>query len=198
MEDFHFNADWTFFATRHGKSPCDGIGGTVNKLSALASLQRPLSDQIVTYRSLVDFCISTIKNMHFLLIYSKDLESVRINLELRFRLGKTVPGTRSYHYFSVSSESKVSYKCTSFDPEFKGKSSFDQISATRVSINDCKPLCFVACLYDGFWWVGMILAVDEQHQKIKVNFMHPHRPDNSFYGREERIHAGPPYLTFCA
>ena len=106
---------------------------------------------------------------------------VRTNLELPFRLGKTVPGTRSYHYFSASSESKVCFKRISFDPEFEGKFSFEHISATRVSINDCKPMCFVACLYDGFWCVGMILAVDEQNQEIKVNFMHPHGPANSFF-----------------
>ena len=29
-EDFGIKAEWHFFATSHGKSPCDGIGGTVS------------------------------------------------------------------------------------------------------------------------------------------------------------------------
>ena len=29
QEDFGIRAAWSFFATSHGKSPCDGIGGTV-------------------------------------------------------------------------------------------------------------------------------------------------------------------------
>ena len=29
--DFGLDATWTFFATSHGKSPCDGIGGTVKR-----------------------------------------------------------------------------------------------------------------------------------------------------------------------
>ena len=29
VNDFRFHAIWSFFATSHGKSPCDGIGGTV-------------------------------------------------------------------------------------------------------------------------------------------------------------------------
>ena len=29
VNDFMFHAIWSFFATSHGKSPCDGIGGTV-------------------------------------------------------------------------------------------------------------------------------------------------------------------------
>ena len=27
--DFNVAAEWTFFATIHGKSPCGGIGGTI-------------------------------------------------------------------------------------------------------------------------------------------------------------------------
>ena len=31
VNDFGFHAVWLFFATSHGKSPCDGIGGTVTR-----------------------------------------------------------------------------------------------------------------------------------------------------------------------
>ena len=37
--DYELKADWHSFATSHGKSPCDGIGGTVKRLIAGASLQ---------------------------------------------------------------------------------------------------------------------------------------------------------------
>jgi hypothetical protein len=33
-QDFDLTADWNFFATSHGKSACDGIGGTVICLAA--------------------------------------------------------------------------------------------------------------------------------------------------------------------
>ena len=109
------------------------------------------------------------------------MESVRTAQELRFRMGKTIPGTRSYHYFRVTSNGKIRYKRTSFDPEFEGEFSFDHIGIPRVRVNDCKPGCFVACLYDGFWWIGLILAVDEPHMEIKAKFMHPHGPTNAFF-----------------
>ena len=35
-EDFGVKAEWHFFATSHGKSPCDGIGGTIKRLVASA------------------------------------------------------------------------------------------------------------------------------------------------------------------
>ena len=39
--DFGIPAEWHFFTTSHGKSACDGVGGTVKRLAAKASLQRP-------------------------------------------------------------------------------------------------------------------------------------------------------------
>ena len=37
-EDHSLDAEWNFFATSHGKTACDGIGGTVKRLAARASL----------------------------------------------------------------------------------------------------------------------------------------------------------------
>ena len=34
-DDFGVQASWSFFATSHGKSPCDSIGITVNRSAAL-------------------------------------------------------------------------------------------------------------------------------------------------------------------
>ena len=48
VKDFGIQAEWHFFATSHGKSVCDGIGGTVKRLLTKASLQRPYSDAILT------------------------------------------------------------------------------------------------------------------------------------------------------
>ena len=38
-EDFSVSCIWNFFATSHGKSPYDGISGTVKRLVAITSLQ---------------------------------------------------------------------------------------------------------------------------------------------------------------
>ena len=42
--EFGVKCEWNVFATSHGKSPCDGIGGTVKRLETRASLQRPISN----------------------------------------------------------------------------------------------------------------------------------------------------------
>ena len=56
-------AEWHFFATSHGKGPCDGVGGTVKRLAARASLQRPINNQITTPRQLFEFAESEIKSI---------------------------------------------------------------------------------------------------------------------------------------
>ena len=38
--EFGINAKWVFFGTSHGKQPCDGIRGTVKRLTRLVSLGR--------------------------------------------------------------------------------------------------------------------------------------------------------------
>ena len=48
-----------------GKEPCDGVGGTVKRLAARASLQRPINNQITTPRQLFEFAESEIKSVNF-------------------------------------------------------------------------------------------------------------------------------------
>ena len=47
-DDFRVKAEWHFSATSHGKGACDILGGTVKRLAARASLQRPYNDQLMT------------------------------------------------------------------------------------------------------------------------------------------------------
>ena len=54
-EDYRVPAEWHFFATSHGKGPCDGIGGTVKRLATKASLQRTLDCQIQTPHQLYEW-----------------------------------------------------------------------------------------------------------------------------------------------
>jgi len=44
--DFGLSTTWVFFATSHGKSSCDGVGGTVKQLIRQKSLQHPINNQI--------------------------------------------------------------------------------------------------------------------------------------------------------
>ena len=55
-QDFGLDAEWIFFATSHGKSPCDMIGGSVKCHAAKRSLQRTMNNQILDYRDMLNVC----------------------------------------------------------------------------------------------------------------------------------------------
>ena len=116
-EDFGIDAEWSFFATSHGKSPCDGIGGTVKRLTSSASLKRTINDQILTVEKMFTFCKDSIKAILFILIAKEQVDEIRRNLTDRFKTGKTVPGTRSYHHFIPVSKSKLSFGRTSYNSQ---------------------------------------------------------------------------------
>ena len=98
-QDFDIDAEWVFFATSHGKSPCDGIGGFVKRYVAKRSLQRPLNEQILDYSAMLRLCKSEIESIEFFGISQEEMIGIRAFLKNRFQLAKTVPGTRSSHHF---------------------------------------------------------------------------------------------------
>ncbi|XP_066934504.1 uncharacterized protein [Clytia hemisphaerica] len=81
QEDFGIDAEWIFFATSHGKSPCDGIGGFVKRHVAKRSLQRPLKNQILDYEAMLDLCVTELKDIHFVGISQEEMKVVREELK---------------------------------------------------------------------------------------------------------------------
>ena len=106
-EDFNVDASWSFFATSHGKSPCDGIGGTLKRLAARASLQRPISGQILTPLDFFTFCSSEVNAVTSLYIPQEDISKTRAQMKDRYEMVKTIPGTRSFHHFVPLSKFEV-------------------------------------------------------------------------------------------
>ena len=95
QQDFNMDAEWIFFATSHGKSPCNGAGGFAKCYVAKHSLQRPLHDQILSYQSMLDLCVREISFIRFFGVNQEEMVNVRADLGDRFAVSKTVPGTRS-------------------------------------------------------------------------------------------------------
>ncbi|KAK3928964.1 Protein translocase subunit, partial [Frankliniella fusca] len=48
FDDFGLTAEWHYFATSHGKGPCDGLGGTLKRHAARESLQKIKNQEKVT------------------------------------------------------------------------------------------------------------------------------------------------------
>jgi hypothetical protein len=76
----------------HGKGACDGVGGTVKRLAAKASLQRPYDEQTMTPR--------------------QQYERRKNFLEEIFQKTRVIPGTHKLHSFIPmrTFSSSTSYK----------------------------------------------------------------------------------------
>ena len=95
-DDFSSDAEWHFFATSHGKGPCDGLGGTVKRLAAKASLQRPYEDQILNAEQLYSWAKVNIPGIHFDFVDSSEVQQYGEFLESRF---SSAQGTKQLHAF---------------------------------------------------------------------------------------------------
>ena len=181
-DEFGLNATWPFFATSHGKFPCDGIGRTVKRQIARANLHRPLNDQILTFDDVKKFC-ETIKGIRFLFIMKDDMIPVRTLLGERYKLGYTVPGTRNSHYFAPVSTIEIRTKHVSVDPEFYVHHSFSQSEENQHNqiIKSLKKMDYITCQYDNFCWLPLIDEVNLVEKDVACKFMHPHGPTDNFY-----------------
>lgn len=126
-DDYDLSATWTFFPTSHGKSPCDGIGGTIKREAANESLRRPYDKQILDVESLIEFCNKKNTNIRCELIRKQDVEEYR-GMEI-FK-ACTVPGTRSFHEFVPLNNHVIRCKKTSTDPDYC--LTFDLIGNKRI------------------------------------------------------------------
>ena len=90
--DFRVKCEWNFFAVSHGKSPCDGIDGTVKRLVTGASLQWPISNQILRADKMFEFCVEELKGIYFLFLKNQEIGNIRVNMEEIYKRADTVPG----------------------------------------------------------------------------------------------------------
>ena len=96
-QDFAVKCTWSFFATSHGMSPCDSIGGTVKRLTAIASLHRTTNNQILTAPAMLDFCENEIKGIKFVYITKESNMKIRNEMVQRYTIAKTLPGITLSH-----------------------------------------------------------------------------------------------------
>ena len=179
--DFGLKATWSFFATSHGKSPCDGIGGTVKRKILRSSLQRPVDNQLLTFDAIQKFCESNFDNLIFIVIHEETMVHVRDKLKARYSLGGTVPGTRNCHHFEPISKSSIRGKRVSKDTAYSIQHSFAELPIQNVVVTSLKVNDYVTCVFDGFWWLAMIVSINTQEEDCTCTFMHPHGPSDVFH-----------------
>jgi hypothetical protein len=113
-KDFQLEAEWHFFASCHGKSACDGIGGTIKRLARLASLQRGIQDQITTPAQLFDWATDHFDVKCFYVTSDAVRENEKV-IENRMLSAIPIQGTRKFHAFVPINLFQVKASCLSGD-----------------------------------------------------------------------------------
>lgn len=182
--DFKVKAEWHFSATSHGKGPCDGVGGSVKRLAARASLQRPYEDQIQTPRQLFEWAVKTFTNIDFVYSSQEEYAESDLFLKSRFDQALTIKGTQQYHAFIPMSTSKVLVKIFSDDIQSLEKEVSK--SPNKLKLKDISG--YVTVVYEGNWWLGYVLQKNKELDEVKITFLHPSGPSKSFkYPRNANV-----------
>lgn len=189
--DFHIEAEWNFFATSHGKGPCDGIGGTVKRLVSKASLQRVTSGHILDPETMFNFCKSNITGIVFFYLKQNDIIIATSHLHDRFENAQQVPKTREKHRFVPLDTQRIRCYITSTSNDF-------QDATLAILPTDIVPVIkekdYVACVYESRWWLGEVTQVHKDEEDCTVHFFHPAGPTTSFY-KSVNDHACVPFTN---
>ena len=97
---FGIKASWSFFATSHGKSPCDGIGGSVKQKLNNASLAASASQKILSTEAVFNYYSKNMPKITFFNLSKSEVDETRSRIRDCCSKGHTVVGTRSFHHFS--------------------------------------------------------------------------------------------------
>ena len=159
---FHFHdhkltAEHNLFATSNVKSPCDGIGGTIKREAANASLRATTDNQIITPEDLCCWAKNKIKRVTLFYVLSIEIieHERRFALESQYSSASAVDGTMSYHCFIPQKSGCLIMKRISVGCYYD-KHEFFNLDLQ----NDCsqyKRGKYVTCFYDGNWYIGMLL-----------------------------------------
>ena len=105
------------FATNHGKSPCDGIGGTRSSLRQEQRLQVNENNQILNPNQVFQWITQNIVGIIFFYMSEKEGNSnvKAYELEQRYSRCSTVSSTTSHHGFIPQSKSTLVMKRLSSD-----------------------------------------------------------------------------------
>ena len=175
-EDFGVPAEWHFFATSHGKGPCN----TVKRLAARASLQRSINNQITTPRQLVEFAESEIKSVNFYYATINEYETEANFFITRFESTRTIAGTHRFHCFQPISTGMLGARDFSSAATMRQERIVLQLEEPVNVINFASITGYVTAVYDGFWWVACVDKTFPESEEIEVSFLHPHGPSRSF------------------
>jgi hypothetical protein len=180
-KDFGVKAEWHFFATSHGKSPCDGIGGTIKRLVARASLQATTGNYILNAKQLFSWAKANISGIEMFFVSTEEIEKFEVWLESRLHEAKTIAGTRSHHSFVPISSDSLKIRRISADVDGTSVKATSSLRAQESLCQSFTPGQYVAAAYDKAWYLGVVENVSLENEDVLINFMRTRNPGTTIH-----------------
>jgi len=168
-------------ATSHGKSPRDGIGGTVKRIAARASLQATTSGQILTPSDMFSWAETHIPGVKFIYMSDDDTNEHQKHFALIewYAAAKTINGTQSHHAFIPLSLGTMMMTIISADMIHSNITVSEDACPSVIPVTEPLNLDttafqtgkYIACTYDDKWYVGNIVDRSDANSDILVSFM---------------------------
>lgn len=118
FNDFGVHAEHHFYATSHGKSACDGIGGSVKRAAKRASLSNETL-LITSATEMYEWIKHQNFKIDFCLVKVAEYNTMQRHLNTRFKKAVLIPGTQSFHTFIPCSSTEMMVKKFSSSEEFE-------------------------------------------------------------------------------
>ena len=68
----------------------------------------------------------------------------------------------------------------------------EKVALPKIEILPESITWFITCLHEENWWLACMLKACSDTKKVKLTFLHPHGPSNSFkYPEPQSIHTTP-------
>ena len=154
--DYELKVAWHFFATSHGKSPCDGTGGSVKCLIARTSLQ---NTRILNINEMYKWSAGHTNGVKCFKVTENEVESHINTFDLENRYSKTYTAIPS-HYSLIPKDGATEMHRVSAD-EYYTEIHLDNKSFQYDDIDVFKPGMYAVCAYDNKWYIGNILEVSK-------------------------------------
>ena len=167
-----------FFATSHGKSACDGIGGNIKRCTA--NERRPAADAILNANDIAEYYKARFPTITIELITSEDVDSASATIQQRVA-SSTLNGTWGFHSFEHVGERKIGAKIISYDTRFELVVDHCPILSNNISDFNLQNYIVFVYQYDQNWYIGVISAIDKDMCELKINSMHPSCPAASSF-----------------
>ena len=147
-------------------------------MAARASLQRAVSDQILTPKQLFEFTAKEIEGVSAFYIDTNSVNTIARSLDSRFSKTVTFKGTHRNHEFNpCSGNITISF--------VSGNRSLPclllQSNVSTMSVEDILPGSYYACKYDSDWYFCIANYVSVEHSDVNVKFLHPKGPASQFF-----------------